>query len=174
VTTDPLGPEWGHGPDGVRTRSASRVVVLDGAGRVLLLRGTDPARPGTDWWFTVGGGRGPAEDARVAAARELAEETGLVVDPTVLQGPVWVRTAEFDFLGSACRQQEEFFVHRVEEGFDIDRTGWTDLERESVSESRWWVTDELAVSGQTYYPGELPGLVAGLPARWDGPALAID
>ncbi|WP_328295851.1 NUDIX hydrolase [Kineococcus sp. NBC_00420] len=173
MSTDPLGPEWAHGPDGLRTRSASRVVVLDDAGRVLMLRGCDPATPGSDWWFTVGGGRAPGEDARVAACRELREETGLDVDPAELVGPVWVRSAEFPFLGARCRQAEEFFVLRVGEGFTLDAAGWTDLERESVSEWRWWAPADLAAAGTTYYPGDLVRLVAQLPLAWTGDPLPI-
>ncbi len=37
-------------------RRAARVLLLDGAGRVLLLRGFDPAMPEHRYWFTVGGG----------------------------------------------------------------------------------------------------------------------
>jgi 8-oxo-dGTP pyrophosphatase MutT (NUDIX family) len=170
---DPLGPEWGVGADGVRTRSASRVVVLDDAGRVLLLRGSDPARPGTVWWFTVGGGRDPGEDARSAAARELREETGLAVDPGVLDGPVWARTADFPFLGAQCRQTEEFFVHRVAEGFAPDRSGWTPLEQASVTELRWWDPAELAASGDVVYPVDLPRLLADLPPVWSGDPIPV-
>ena len=174
MSPDALGPEWGSGPDGVRTRSASRVVLIDDAGRVLLLRGTDPATPGTDWWFTVGGGRLPAEDARLAAVRELHEETGLSLDPAALVGPVWVRSAEFAFLGARCRQEEEFFVHRVHGGLAIDDTGWTDLERESVSEWRWWAPSDLAAAGVTFYPEDLVRLVEELPVDWTGDPLPID
>jgi 8-oxo-dGTP pyrophosphatase MutT (NUDIX family) len=171
---DLLGPEWGHGPDGIRTRSASRVVLIDDAGRVLLLRGTDPSDPSTDWWFTVGGGRAPEEDARAAAVRELHEETGHAVDPALLDGPVWVRSADFAFLGARCRQEEEFFVLRVAPGFAVDDAGWTELERASVSDWRWWDPAELAASGETFYPEELVRRVGQLPARWAGAPLPID
>ena len=163
-----LGPEWATEPDGTRTRSAARVVLLDEAGRVLLLRGCDPAQPGTDWWFTVGGGLEPGEDARAAAARELREETGLVLAPAELQGPVWFRSARFPFLGERCRQHEEFFVHRVRGPFALSREGWTELERESVSEVRWWVPAELAASSALFYPQALPQLVAELATVWSG------
>ncbi|WP_432484081.1 NUDIX hydrolase [Kineococcus esterisolvens] len=171
---DPLGPEWATAPDGTRTRSAARVVVLDGAGRVLLVRGTDPTVPGEAWWFTVGGGRAPGEPAREAAARELLEETGLVVAPTDLIGPVWVRVADFPYLGERCRQHEEFFVHRLSGAAVLHRDGWTPLEVETITDVRWWDVGELSRTGDTVYPEDLARLVAGLPPVWSGPAQCID
>ena len=37
-------------------RQAGRVLVIDPAGRVLLLQGFDPARPDSLHWITIGGG----------------------------------------------------------------------------------------------------------------------
>lgn len=173
---DPLGPEWAVEPDGTRTRAAARVVLLDGAGRVLLVRGTDPERPGQRWWFTVGGGRGADEPAREAAVRELREETGLLAAPADLDGPVWVRTAEFPFYGRSCRQTEEFFVHRVAAGAALTREGWTQLEHDTLTDVRWFTPAELAgvaEAGEAVYPPDLPRLVADLPDRWDGPPLPV-
>ena len=48
-------------------RQAARVLLLDRAGRVLLFKGHDPARPELgSWWFTVGGGVDEGETVRQA------------------------------------------------------------------------------------------------------------
>ena len=49
-----------------------RVVALDAAGRVLLIRHSY----GSDRWMPPGGGLARGEDALAAAVRELREETG--------------------------------------------------------------------------------------------------
>src|ERR1700733_4365493 len=59
-------------------RRAGRVLVIDPAGRVLLLQGFDPAEPDSPFWFTIGGGLDEGEHSAQAALRELREEAGIV------------------------------------------------------------------------------------------------
>ena len=58
-------------------RHAGRVLVIDSAGRVLLLENFDPAQPESRYWVTIGGGLDDCEEAVQAAVRELREETGI-------------------------------------------------------------------------------------------------
>jgi 8-oxo-dGTP pyrophosphatase MutT (NUDIX family) len=140
-------------------RRAARVLLVDGAGRVLLFRGHDPSRPEAgSWWFTVGGGLDDGETAREAAARELFEETALRIGPDALDGPVHREVAEFSLLGTHYRQDNEFFVARVEE-HDVVTVGFTDLESAFVLEHRWWSRAELSDTAETVYPESLPDLL---------------
>ena len=163
-----LDEGWVRGPDGVRERSAARVLVLDGAGAVLLVRGHDADEPDRHWWFSVGGGIDSGESPREAAARELREETGMVVDPAVLEGPVLRRSAIFDFAREHCRQHEEFFVLRVAERPALSSEGWTELEESFVDEVRWLTPDEIEASTDEVFPAALPRIVRALAAGWDG------
>lgn len=58
----------------------SAVCVFDDAGRLLTVR-----KRGTGMFMHPGGKPEPGESAAQAAARELAEEVGIVVDPRELQ-----------------------------------------------------------------------------------------
>jgi 8-oxo-dGTP pyrophosphatase MutT (NUDIX family) len=145
----------------MRQRRAARVLVLDAADRVLLLRGFDPARPDHRYWFTVGGGLDPGETAAEAAARELFEETGLRAAPADFGEPVWRDRTEFPLDGVWYRQEQEFFVIRVDP-FDVDFAGFNDLERRSVDAYRWWTLAELRATPERYYPPDLPDVLAGL------------
>ncbi|MEO7248420.1 MAG: NUDIX domain-containing protein, partial [Novosphingobium sp.] len=61
-----------------------RVVVIDAAERVLLIRHSY----GSAHWMLPGGGIKRDEDARAAAAREVFEEAGLVIEDAVEIGRV--------------------------------------------------------------------------------------
>jgi 8-oxo-dGTP pyrophosphatase MutT (NUDIX family) len=133
-------------------RRAARVLLVDAGGRVLLFRGHDPDRPQEgSWWFTVGGGLDEGESARAAAARELFEETGLLVAAEELDGPVHRETADFSLAGTRYRQDNEFFVAKVD-AHDVVTVGFTDLEAAFVLEHRWWSPEELRATTETVYP----------------------
>ena len=86
-------PSAATGLDLDSTRTSARVVLLDPDGRVLLVRGHDPLVPDVTFWFTVGGAVETGENMRAAAVREIREETGAVVAPDDLRGPMWRRVA---------------------------------------------------------------------------------
>ncbi|WP_435735812.1 NUDIX domain-containing protein [Cellulosimicrobium sp. PMB13] len=167
-----LGPDWVLGDDGLYFRRGARVVLLDDADRVLLVRGHDVDQPERSWWFTVGGGIDDGEDDAAAALREVREETGIALDPTALVGPVYTRSAVFDFYRQHCRQDEVIYLARLHgevlAGEELSRDGWTDVELDVVDEMRWWDLDELARVDIEVFPEGLVDLVRPLLRGWDG------
>jgi 8-oxo-dGTP pyrophosphatase MutT (NUDIX family) len=144
-------------------RRAGRVLLLDRAGRVLLLHGGDPARPGTHWWFTPGGGLESGETVAEAAVRELFEETGLRARPGDLGAPVWHEVSEFEYDGGRYRQDQDFFVLRVSE-WQVDTAGMNADEQLTITEHRWWSAAEIEASTEQIFPAELAVLLRGAAA----------
>jgi 8-oxo-dGTP pyrophosphatase MutT (NUDIX family) len=144
--------------DAPRPRQAVRVLLLDEHDRVLLFRGVEPAT-GAPFWFPPGGGLLDGEDVGEAAAREVAEETGL----TELElGPeVWRRRHRFTWRGVDCDQHERWFVTRVAH-FEPDGAGLTDEEREDLTAWRWWTVGELAATRDELVPRALARLLRDL------------
>lgn len=163
-----LGPDWVPGPDGVLFRRGARLILLDGAERVLMVLGHDVDNPSRHWWFTPGGGIDAGEAAVDAAVRELREETGLVVDPADVVGPVATRSAVFDFQRQAVRQDEEFFLARLDAPAPLVTDGWTDVERTFMDDVRWWDLEALDRVEVEVFPAGFVALVRDLLDGWDG------
>ncbi len=144
--------------DNPAPRRAARVLLVDRDDRVLMFRGSDPATPGTSWWFTVGGGLDDGETSQQAAARELREETGLDLPAAELGEPVWHDVTEFSFNGYWYRQQQQFFLVRVQT-WDVSVDGHDEIERDSIHAYHWWSADELVATTEEYYPPRLPHLL---------------
>ncbi|MEV1287317.1 NUDIX domain-containing protein [Micromonospora sp. NPDC049679] len=142
-------------------RRAARVLLLDGADRVLMFHGFDPARPTHLFWFTPGGGLDAGEPWALGAARELAEETGLRLEPGQLGAPVWRDVTEYSFDGRWYRQEQEFFLVRVPT-WEVDTAGFDEVERDTVDGHRWWTIEEFDVTDERFYPLELPSLLRQL------------
>jgi 8-oxo-dGTP pyrophosphatase MutT (NUDIX family) len=142
-------------------RRAARVLLVDAAWRVLMLRGHDPARPHHRYWFTVGGGLNAGETPAEGAVRELREETGLRVDLDAVGEPVFHDVTEFPFDGRWYRQEQEFFLVRVD-SWEVDFAGHDEIERATVDAHRWWSVEELRATDERYYPPGLPDLLTAL------------
>lgn len=140
-----------------RHRPVARVLLVDHHDRVLLFLTTAPDSSGVARWLTPGGGVDPGETFEQGARRELAEETGLVVDE--LRGPVW--THDYDVVWDSADHDTghaEFFVH-VTEAFEPSTDGWTDDEKIDVLAHRWWSLDELVSERPRFEPPELLDLI---------------
>jgi len=156
-------------------RTSARVVLLDDDGAVLLFCGSDPAKTDGEaprWWFTVGGRILTGEPLAEAAARELAEETGLRVGADELVGPVWRRESLIDFNGAVMTSEEFYFVHRTRR-FDPSPAGRTELELRYIHDHRWCDAETIGgfeAAGQRVYPRELRQLLAEANRLADRPA----
>jgi 8-oxo-dGTP pyrophosphatase MutT (NUDIX family) len=145
-------------------RRAARVLLVDAAERVLLMRGFDPATPEVRYWFTVGGGLDAGETPPEGAAREAYEEIGLPLSASDVGEPVWHDAVEFPFEGRWYRQEQDFFLVRVD-AWEVDTSGLDEIERRSTDGHRWWSVPELVATSERFYPEQLPGLLTGLLTR---------
>jgi 8-oxo-dGTP pyrophosphatase MutT (NUDIX family) len=152
----------GRSGDAVRVRPGARVLVLDGADRVLLFASVDD--DGRRFWYPPGGGSEPGETAEETARRELWEETGL--RDVELGAEIWRRRGLASWGGVTYDCRERWFLARVAE-CRVDTRGFTEQEQRSIAVHRWWTVGELASTADRLVPDNLAELVCGL--LHDGP-----
>ncbi|MCW2804926.1 MAG: hypothetical protein JWN06_3143 [Propionibacteriaceae bacterium] len=150
-----------------KARSTVRVIMVNADNETLLFEDSDPGLPEFRWWVTPGGGIDPGESEVDAAVREVAEETGYLMPPEHLLGPVARRHILHGYSDQVIEQDEAFFFARVA-NFDVDIAGHTEEEQLTLQQSRWWSADELARTDAWIWPAELLQLwdIAGDPSRW--------
>jgi 8-oxo-dGTP diphosphatase len=149
-------------PESRTARPASRILLVDGAGRALLFRFDVEDRP--PFWCTPGGAVDPGESYYDAARRELLEETGIDADPGE---EVARRQVEFVTIeGVPVTADERYFLVRVDDDA-IDTARHTELEQRVMTRWRWFAPDEIATHPERIYPEDLIELLqaaTGVPA----------
>jgi 8-oxo-dGTP pyrophosphatase MutT (NUDIX family) len=141
-------------------RRSARVLVVDGADRILLLRFTNDGLAGGGGWITPGGGVDDGESLVDAAARELREEIGLVVPPDQLGRPV-AYCSGHDEHWPIGLLRDDFFLHRVDR-HDVDEAGMEEFERTNHAGHRWWTLAELRTTTELVYPPSLASFLSDL------------
>lgn len=148
------------------TRHAVRVLLLDEADRLLLVRFWDQDR---SWWCAPGGGIEPGESDVAAASRELREELGDA--PIEIGQCIWTRRHVGVFRGRPFDQSERIYLGRVP-AFE-PRPSPAALSEHGSDDIRWWTADELTSSEEEFAPRRLPQLVRDLLAE-GAPAEPVD
>ena len=142
-------------------RRTARIVLADSRDRILLFQFVDPESytPGGIWWGTPGGGVDEGESLPRAAARELFEETGLRVPEHRFDRVVATNRGLARFDGLDRWFENHYYFLRAED-FELDSSGWQEIERASIAEHRWWTAAELTATDAIIHP---PGLARLLP-----------
>lgn len=149
----------------IKHRPAARIICLDAAQRVLLLRWRDPF-DGAWLWEPPGGGTEPGETPLETARRELAEETGL--DPSgVLDHSVPV-DRDVRWNGKRYTGTEPFFLARFTiEQPPLDFSGLLPDEVASLDRHTWWDWRDLDSLPDRMEPPQLLAVLRALVP--DGP-----
>ena len=144
-------------------RETVRVILID-HDRTLLFQDSDPGIPDSQWWVTPGGGVDAEETERLAAIREVFEETGCRLSEDDLLGPIAIRHVVHGYSDQVIEQDESFYLAMVDP-FDVDTSQHTADERLTLLQHRWWSHDDLRNTDEWIWPHELVELwsLAGSP-----------
>jgi 8-oxo-dGTP diphosphatase len=136
----------------MRSRRTARILLLDPADRVLLIRCV-VAHADSEFvfWLTPGGEIETGETPIDAARRELLEELGLDLE---LVGPLYSEATQFEHQGEMRDNMDFVFTARCAPEAPVLR-GVTPDEIKMMHEIRWWTAAEIEASTQRIFPVDL-------------------
>jgi ADP-ribose pyrophosphatase YjhB (NUDIX family) len=135
----------------MRERPTVRILLLNPDRQLLLIRYEDlrVLPEFRHFWATVGGAIENGESIEEAAGREIAEETGL---RDVTLGPaVWHGEPVIYIHGEPLQFRETYIVAHTQ-GSQLHAQNWTELERSTIREMRWWTAADIAASDAHIFP----------------------
>ena len=136
-------------------RRSARLIILDPGGRLLLFRYQDGQHP--PFWSTAGGELRDGEDYRAAAQRELDEETGF-------RFHIGRLLKERDDVYSIARSKparwiEQYFLVECDRADEPNRANWTEEERSTIQDWKWWTLAEMREQPESFRPHWLGDLL---------------
>jgi 8-oxo-dGTP pyrophosphatase MutT (NUDIX family) len=142
-------------------RVGARVILLDASDRVLLIHEQfDSYDTRLNHWLTPGGGIEEGEDIRLAAAREVYEETGIEIEIPADSAEVLTTRRLWNWRELWFDQVDHFFLARVADGLEVVPQGLTEVEKQTLLGHRWWSLAELQATDENLLPAELPLVLA--------------
>jgi len=136
-------------------RCSARLIILDQEGRLLLFRYQDEHKPA--FWSTAGGELQAEEEYRDAARRELQEETGFKFEI----GPLLHEREDIYAVARSqpARWVEHYFLVECDRAGVPSRANWTDEERTTIQDWKWWTLAEMREQPKSFLPECLPELL---------------
>ena len=138
-------------------RVGARVLLINSDDEVLLIHARDPDVPDHRWWELPGGGQDPGEKLEDTARREIAEETGLVLDE--IGRKLWIRESRFTYRGRQHHRLDHVYLARIDRTTPRTATRHSANERTGLIERRWWPVEQLQLCRDKLLPDVLPALL---------------
>ncbi|WP_326950902.1 NUDIX domain-containing protein [Amycolatopsis sp. NBC_01307] len=139
-------------------RVGARVLLLNSADEVLLIHARDPDAAEHHWWELPGGGQEPGEKLEDTARREIAEETGLILDE--IGRKLWTRESRFTYRGREHHRLDHVYLARTDDTEPRAALRHTANERAGLIEHRWWPVEQLQLCRDKLLPDVLPNLLS--------------
>ncbi|MFI5957236.1 NUDIX domain-containing protein [Cryptosporangium sp. NPDC051539] len=142
-------------------RLSGRLLVLDPADRLLVIRSRDPDYPELgEWWEVPGGGVDPGEDTVGAALREVLEETGIELSREVVAPVTWHCEMTYCWLGRRRWSRQAIHLARPDSTPEpVAALRYTPEERETFLSAEW-VPASVLPRIRTFPDGVAAGLAA--------------
>ncbi len=153
-------------------REKVRILLLNPMGNILLMRIEDPSftgpdtRGATSWWITIGGGIEAGETIAEAARREAHEETG--VSDIEIGPQLDYREVVFQIDGEPVLFKETY-IAATTGSWEHDYSGWTEEERLTVRDMRWWSLQDIRHTDEIVLPPDLEDLMRKALGATEGP-----